>query len=91
MIIIFSINFIKYMLQNPNINLEKIDNNGVNVLWIACSLGLTAIVQLYLMKGVDLKVKNLQGLNAMHIAVNKNYPDILKMLLQYNFPINTQT
>jgi ankyrin repeat protein len=31
-------------------------------------------------------------MNALHLAVNKNYPDIVKMLLsKYSFPINRQT
>jgi ankyrin repeat protein len=43
-------------------------------------------------KKADLLCLSEHGMNVLHVAVNKNYPDIVKMLLvNYSFPLNQQT
>ena len=41
--------------------------------------------------GGDIKCCNNQGVDIMHMAVEKGYYDIVKMLIQSKFPINCIT
>ena len=37
-------------------------------------------------RNVDIFVKNKDEINVLHLAIYKNYKEIVKMLLQSNFP-----
>jgi ankyrin repeat protein len=65
---------------------------GVNAFWVATSQGFTKIMTLLASKHADILCVSEHGMNALHLAVNKNYPDIVKLLLvNYSFPLNLQT
>jgi uncharacterized protein len=54
--------------------------------------GFSKVMALLAAKRIDLMNVSEHGMNVLHLAVNKNYPDIVKMLLvNYSFPMNQQT
>jgi len=80
------------LLRNPKINVNAKNFEGVNAFWVATSQGFSKIITLLASKKTDLLCLSEHGMNALHAAVNKNYPDIVKMLLvNYSFPLNQQT
>jgi len=42
-------------------------------------------------RGIDISNTSRNGLNAMHLAAAKDYPDIIKLLISYEFPVNEVT
>ncbi len=48
---------------------------------MATQLGFTGIMIRLAQKKIDFLNVSEHGMNALHLAVNKNYPDIVKMLL----------
>ncbi len=42
-------------------------------------------------RGIDISSTSPTGLNALHLAAAKNYPDIIKLLISYDFPLNEVT
>lgn len=42
-------------------------------------------------RGVDISNTSHNGLNALHLAAAKDYPDIIKLLISYDFPLNEVT
>ena len=80
------------LLRNLRINVNMKNNEGLNCFWVACMHGFSKIMVLLASKGADLLNVSEHGMNALHLAVNKNYPDILRLLLvNYSFPLNQQT
>ena len=80
------------LTRNINLNINMTNNEGLNALWIACSNGFSKIMVLLAAKKIDLMNKSEHGMNVLHLAVNKDYPDILNLLLvNYSFPLNHQT
>jgi ankyrin repeat protein len=69
------------MLRNPKLNINAKNFEGVNAFWIATQQGFVSIMVMLAQKKIDLLNVSEHGMNALHMAVNKNYPDIVKMLL----------
>ena len=80
------------LLRNIKINVNHKNNEGLNSFWIACMHGFSKVMVMLASKRIDLLNVSEHGMNALHLAVNKNYPDIVKLLLvNYSFPLNQQT
>jgi hypothetical protein len=80
------------LLRNPKLNINAKNFDGVNTFWIACQLGAANMITLLASKKIDLLNVSEHGMNALHLAVNKNFPDIVRLLLvNYSFPLNQQT
>ena len=70
------------LILNPRVNLNKLDYRGVNAFWISCSQGHSHIMLALAKKGIDIFcVSQPQGLNCLHLAARKDYPDIIKLLM----------
>jgi ankyrin repeat protein len=80
------------LLRNIKLNINQRNYEGLNSFWIACSQGFSKIMVLLAAKKIDLLNVSEHGMNVLHLAVNKNYPDIIRLLLvNYSFPLNQQT
>jgi len=80
------------LLRNLKININQTNNEGLNAFWIACQQGFSSIMVLLASKKIDLLNRSEHGMNCLHLAVNKNYPDIVRLLLvNYSFPLNHTT
>jgi hypothetical protein len=79
--------FVKLMLENKMIDINKTDSEGLNAFWIAGRCGHGEIMQVLAEHGIDIFNKDKQGNTVLHTAAR--YPErknILKMLLDSHFP-----
>ena len=78
------------MTENPTMNIDVGDKiTGVNSFWLASLYGNGGCMKILAEKGIDiLNFNNQTGNNALHIAVSKNYINIVKMLIQSKFPLD---
>ena len=61
---------------------------GVNGFWIAAYYGHGHIMKLLAEKGIDILNKNIvTKSNALHLASQKNYVNVVKMLISSKFPL----
>lgn len=80
------------LLRNMKLNINMKNNEGLNSFWIACQQGFSKIMVLLASKKIDMLNKSEHGMNCLHLAVNKNYPDIIRLLLvNYSFPLDQTT
>lgn len=85
----YSEEMVAALLRNMKINVNMKNNEGLNCFWIACQHGFSKIMVLLASKKIDLLNTSEHGMNVLHLAVNKNYPDIVKLLLvNYSFPVD---
>jgi ankyrin repeat protein len=70
------------------VNVNKTDKFGINAFWIAAFYGHPEIMKLLMSKGADIFSRNHNGSNALHIAVKKNNFEIVKALINMNYPVN---
>ena len=88
----YSEEMVAALLRNMRINVNMKNNEGLNSFWIACMHGFSKIMALLASKSIDIMNFSEHGMNCLHLAVNKNYPDIVRMLLvNYSFPLNLTT
>lgn len=59
------------MLQNPSVNINRTDFNGVNAYFQAGLSGNVLIMRRLLEKGPEMFQKNSTGSNILHMAVKK--------------------
>jgi ankyrin len=84
--------FIKLLLTNKSIEIDKENANGVNAFWIACYGGHGGIMKVLAEEGTDIFVSDRQkGENVLHLACKKNYVNIVKMLLNSKYPYDQVT
>jgi len=89
---IYSEEMVAGLLRNMRININQKNHEGVNSFWLACSQGFSKIMVLLASKKIDMLNVSEHGMNVLHVATNKNYPDIIRLLLvNYSFPLNNQT
>ena len=64
-----------------------VDEMGVNAIWIACLNGHAESMRILAERGIDMFKTDQSGLNLLHLAVRQNFFDIVKMLLESDYPI----
>ena len=67
------------------------NESGVNAFWIACMYGHGQLMRTLSDKGINVLCKNERKINALHLAVDKNYVSIVEMLLESGFPLDCET
>lgn len=79
----------RLLLLNPTLNIDVTEKKtGVNSFWLASFFGHGKIMRLLAEKGINLlNTHRVTGNNALHIAVEKNYLNIVKMLIKSSFPL----
>ena len=81
---------IKAMLKNPTVDIHVIDKKtGVNCFWLAAYYGNGQVMKIFAENGIDtLNVHQKTLRNALHVAVDRNNINIVKMLIESDFPLN---
>lgn len=88
---------LKLVLGNKSVDINErygpciIGDKGVNVFWIACSIGNAKMMWHLAEAGIDVLCTNYRGTNALHLAVLQGFSYIVKMLLKSNFPLKNIT
>jgi ankyrin repeat protein len=79
------------MLTNPTLDIQVGDVvTGVNSFWIAAYYGHGAAMGVLAEKGIDIfSINQKTGANALHIAVSKNYVNVVRMLIESEYPLDT--
>jgi ankyrin repeat protein len=81
-------NIVECMVNNGRLEIDKTDKFGVNAFWIACFYSNVAIMHRLVLNGIDYKIKNQNGSNALHIAVKRGAADVVNELIKMDFPID---
>ena len=74
------------VLKNSKLNINATDETGVNAFWMAARFGHGEIMRKLASHGCDVLVTNKKGTNAMHLAVLRNFPPIVELLIESGFP-----
>ena len=89
--------FVRVMLSNPTIDVNRKESFGINSFWIAANYGNSKIMHLLIEKGIDILCEtksdsvSSNGVNALHIAVKKRRVKVVRYLIEINFPLNNMT
>ncbi len=75
-----NIDFVKFLLTQPGLNIDAIDENGFSPLHVAAVLGHKDIAELLIQQGSSLTVKN-KGNTALHYAVQYKREGLVDFLL----------
>lgn len=78
------------ILSNPSLDINIQDpESGINSFWLAAYFGHGDIMQLLAEAGIDVLNKHsVTKSNALHVAVERNHPHIVRMLIKSGFPID---
>jgi ankyrin repeat protein len=68
-----SIEMINLVLMNRTLDIQVINNSGVNAFWIACMYGHGDVMKTLAQKGINIFCTNKSKVNALHLAVNKGH------------------
>ena len=82
---------VELLLLNKTLNINVVNEVGVNAFWIACLYGHGNIMRTFAERGIDIFCTNQYKINALHLAVSKNYLNIVEMLLESDFPMDLET
>ena len=78
------------ILRNPTVDINGCDQEtGVNAFWLAAYYGHGKMMAKLAQRGIDVTNwhKQTQS-NAMHTAVEKNFPEIVQQLIDSHFPLD---
>jgi len=86
-----SAEMIELILINRTLNINVINEQGINAFWVACLYGHGTVMRILAENGIDIFSSNKYGINVLHLAVSKNFVNIVEMLLESNFPMDLET
>ena len=75
------------MNKTIDVNIKD-PKTGINAFWIASIFGHGHIMRELAMTGIDVLCDNPHGMNALHIACANNYLEVVKMLVNSDYPLN---
>ena len=75
------------VLLNKSVDIH-IESGGINAFWLACLLGHGHIMQVLAEASIDIFNTNSMKTNVLHLAVIKHDTDIVRQLLESDFPIH---
>lgn len=76
------------ILDNPTVDVHKVDKIGANCFWLACEGGKSEILPTLIEKGINYLIKTTDGRNGLHVATKNNHKNVLDYLISTNFPLN---
>ncbi len=77
------------MLENPMIDIDKRDENGLNAFMVAAQYGNGEVMRVFAEHGIDIYNTDPDGNNALHVsAKHSERYNILHMLINSNFELN---
>ena len=86
-----SIKVLEIILENKFLNINLRNQAGLNAFWIACSYRNGEAMRMLANKGIDMMVKSDEDVNPLHLAVKKNYPELVEMMLESGYPLDHET
>jgi uncharacterized protein len=80
----------KVILDNLTTDIQVCDEEtGVNSFWLATFYGHGEVMNLLANSGIDVMNKHKKTLNnALHVACDRKYPQIVQQLINSNYPLN---
>lgn len=69
------------LLEQENIDVERVHNGGATALTVAAHAGLATVVERLIARGADVQWKNVMGLSPLIMAIDGGNPAIAKMLI----------
>ena len=81
----------RLILMNKTVEINQLNESGVNAFWVACMYGHGGLMKILADKGINIFCKNNKQVNALHLAVDKNAVGIVEMLLGSGFPLDCET
>jgi ankyrin repeat protein len=80
----------KAILKNPTVDINVCDpHTGVNSFWLAAFFGHGDVMQILGENGIDVLNQHKESKsNALHIAVEKNNPKMVRQLIDSGFPLD---
>jgi len=60
-------------MQNRTVDMHRVDKLGRNCFWVACNYGHGQVMHLLSEGGIDIYNESPGGLNALHVAVKRDY------------------
>lgn len=76
------------MLQNQSLNINVLDENGLNAFWYASFVCSPNCMKLLAEKGADVLNCDKNGNNAMHVASKNGKTEIVEYLLESKYPVD---
>lgn len=75
------------LVRNPTIDIQVTEpETGVNAFWIAAFYGHGGVMKVLAEKGIDIFNHNkITGSNALHISTQKNFTNVVQMLVRSKF------
>ena len=77
------------MLENKKLDINKVDNNGLNAFWIAARYGNGEVMRILAEHGIDIYNTDRKGNNSLHLSAK--YDDrynINQMLVKSHYELN---
>lgn len=79
----------RLMLENKMVDINKVDEDGLNSFWIAARCGHGDIMRVLAEHGIDIYNTDKKGNNALHLSARfENRANILDMLVRSNYDLN---
>ena len=69
---------INIMLLNKCLDIDLTDKSGVNAFWMAAMYQNSNAMKILAEHGINVLVTDRKGMNALHLAAERNYPKIVK-------------
>jgi ankyrin repeat protein len=81
---------VEAMIQNPSVDINTcVERSGVNSFWLAAFFGQGEVMRVLGERGIDVLNTHTQTYsNALHVSIERNYPPIVQMLVDSNFPLD---
>ena len=73
-------------LEKVNINIKN--DQDVNAYWVACFFGHGKVMKILAEANIDIFCSNIDGVSVLHLAVNRDHLNIVKMLITSGFPLD---
>lgn len=81
--------FVRLMLENRMLDIQKKDAEGLNAFWVACRYGHGKVMRVLAEAGIDVNiVDKKEGLNVLHLACKYKFKNIVEMLVKSNFTLD---
>ena len=81
--------FVRLMLENKMIDINKKDEDGLNAFWIAARCGHGDVLRVLALHGIDIYNTDRKGNNALHISARfQDRFNVLEMLVKSRYDLN---
>jgi ankyrin repeat protein len=83
--------FMRLILENHMIEIQKKDKEGLNAFWVPCRYGHGVCMRILAEHGIDIMNTDCNNYNVLHVACKYMYSNIVEMLVKSRFPLDNKT